>query len=277
MISNGIHRYWWTTLLALPESATSPAYHALRRVWADSTINTVVETPAGQMSTKRNRGLCREDSEDHLMVVLFENWAAMPSCGWVREFLTECGVAVSGSVRSVGWSYEYTQDRPKKVPAKLTADIVVHWTDDAGRGVIVIETKKPGNLVWGDKDIPSGKVYCDLPGFEGIERRHSCLLIGAADKEAMKSSLVGEPVITWELLGSLQGRAIKELSIPQSVKSFMLGALIQQYARYGIRPYPALVEWLDKELPFSRIGELRQSGRERRHPYWQQVRQEWAR
>jgi hypothetical protein len=250
---------WWQALPALPASPEAPAYAALKRMWADATI------------LKRG-GFYRADSEDHIMVVLFENWAAMPDCSWVGSFVESCGAGVSGKVVEAGWSFEYTQNRPGQSPPKLTCDIVVWWRDNAGEAVLVLEAKKPGNQQWHEKDIPSTSPYTDVPGFAGIKRRSVCLLIAESDARAMAGRLAGEPVITWERLGGMQMEAFKKLDVPDSVRSFLIGALVHQYALYGIMPQPLPFDWMRDQPPLSAIVPQYQSGQERRVAYWKAPR-----
>lgn len=273
-IVNSIHRHWWTTLLALPTGTDTPGYAALRRVWADNTINTVFVDESGDLRSKSKRGIYRTDSEDHLMVALFENWAALPDCSWVAPFLDACGIRPSGNVQAVGWSYEYTQDRPGKKPGKLTADIVVYWQDQNGEAVLVLETKKPGNRQWGEKDLPDSSPYCDVPGFDGIVRRYACMLVAADDAAAMASLLRNQPVLTWERLLSLQVEAFGRLSVPSALRAFLVGAIVHQGAGYGIASAPFPMTWIEDQPAAPNIKEQApQTRADRRVAYWRPVRQ----
>lgn len=275
-IENSIHRNWWTTLLALPTGTDTPGYAALRRVWADNTINTVYEDEDGGLRSKAKRGIYRTDSEDHLMVALFENWAALPDCSWVTPFLGACGIRPNGDIQAVGWSYEYTQDRPGKKPGKLTADIVVCWRDQDGDAVLVLEAKKPGNRLWGEKDLPDSSPYCDVPGFDGIERcrRHTCMLVAADDAVAMASLLRDQPVLTWERLLSLQAEAFGRMPVPDALRAFLIGAIVHQGAGYGIIPTPLPLGWMAEQPTSPNIkDEAPQTRVDRRIAYWRPARQ----
>ncbi len=272
LVQKHIHRNWWTALIALPTSDQTPAFNALRRVWADPTINTVIETDEGELETKRNRGFYREDSEDHLMVCLFENWAALPTCEWASDFLAACGAEPVGEISGVGWSYEYTQDRPKKKPGKLTADIVVYWKDQMGDGVLVLECKKPGNRVWSDKDMPSNGLYLDVPGFDDITRKYACLLISEDDRVAEEGRLGSEPVITWENLAEMQMTEFKKLHIADPIKAFMVGALVHQYASYNILAERAPYQWMHEQPSALELHKAVHDGKIRRSPLWKSFR-----
>ncbi len=273
LIENNIHLNWWTALLALPVSQETAGFEALRRVWADPTINTVFVDDGGILATKTNRGFYRKDSEDHLMVCLFENWAAMPTCDWVAAFISACGAIPAGEITAVGWSYEYTQDRPKKKPGKLTADIVLFWKDQEGDAVLVLETKKPGNRKWAEKDMPSFGVYLDVPGFDDIDRRYACMIISDEDMEIEKARLVGEPALSWETLAEMQMSAFKKLDLDESLKAFMIGAVIHQYASYGISPKCLPIDWLNEQPSAIQLKEVPHDGKIRRSPLWRNIRQ----
>ena len=207
------------------------------------------------------------------MVCLFENWAALTGCEWVPGFLSSCGINGVQSVTAIGWSYEYTQDRPKKTPRKLTADIVFYWQDEQGDAILVLETKKPGNRTWSDKDMPSKGIYTDVPGYEGINRRFACLVISEKDKVCEQSRLLDEPVLTWEQLASLQMKSFTQQDLPEPTKSFMVGALIHQYASYNIAPSELPYDWLKEQPDALQIRNTDHSGSERRASIWRRIRQ----
>ena len=206
------------------------------------------------------------------MFVLFENWAAMPDSKWVPSLLRACSVAVEGVVREIGWSYEYTQGGGS---GKRTLDIVLRYVDEIGEGILVLEAKKPGNQSLEDKDIPSKSDYLDVPGFDGVTRKSLCLLIGATDQAAIASTLEGEPVLTWERLAGLQIEAAKALELQESIKRFMVGAIVHQYALYEILPDPLPYGWMPEQPTAEDVAarKIGQTGADRRYPYWKTVRQ----
>ncbi len=268
--SEMIYRQWWAMLPAIPERKDSPAYRTLKRLWADHTMNTIRKTPDGYASAG-SRGVYRTTTEDHLTMVLFENWELFPDASWAAGFLSACGVDVQGDVSSIGWSYGFEEPTPK-----LIADLVVYFVDEAGEGVLVVEAKKPGAANVGSKDVPSTGYYFDLPAIKAVARKFACLLVAEADKEKVRGILEypDEPILSWEQLAGFQIKACHGLNVPQSVRDYLVGSLIHQYARYSIQPLPHPMAWLLEEPCADDISthNLTQGRSERWRPYWKELR-----
>ncbi len=270
--SEMIYRQWWAMLPAIPERKNSPAYRTLKRLWADHTMNTIRKTPDGYASAG-SRGVYRTTTEDHLTMVLFENWELFPDPSWAGGFLAACGVDVQGEVSGIGWSYGFEEPQPK-----LIADLVVYFIDEGGEGVLVIEAKKPGAATVSVKDAPSTGYYFALPAIQKIARKYACLLLAEADREKVGGILEhpDEPILSWEQLAGLQIQACHTLQVPESVRSYLIGSLLHQYARYSIHPTPHPRSWLLEEPCADEIHQdnQSQSRSERWQPYWKELRTE---
>jgi hypothetical protein len=234
-------------LPALPPGRESPAYAALRRVFADHTMNTIRVQADGSVASGP-RGVYRTETEDHLTVVLFECWSLFPDPGWLPDFLKACGAPLAGDVHHVGWSYAFEQ-----VKGMGIADVVVGYRDDAGEAVLVIEAKRPGGANLGDKDLQPRSPYFDLPSIRAIPRQHDCFLVDAGDEEAVQRQVGARSVTTWQRMGGLQAAAAARLAVPASVRAFLVGALVSLYARFGMLVDPPPYAWLADEPTAERI------------------------
>jgi len=265
----GIHRHWWSILPALPERTDTPAYRALKRVWADHTMNTITVDADGQGSSRGSRGVYRTDTEDHLTVSLFESWAAMPDASWVPTLLAACGAPSEGDVRRVGWSYAF-----EEVKGMGIADVVVGYEDDGGLAVVVIEAKKPGAAILADKDLAPDCPYFDLPSIRPLQRKTSCFLVDHADATDVRAKVGGRAVLTWQQLVGLQIGAAIRLAVPPTVRAFVVGSLLHHAAGLGIVPDPLPYGWLAQEPAADRIHKdaVRQPREDRIQAYWKQWR-----
>lgn len=209
-VPDKVHRFWWTCFPALPRSRETHAYHALKRVWFDHTINTFEEAAPGQWR-RRARGFYTEGSEDHIAPVLFQNWALFPESSWAPSLLEAYHIGVKGAVRRVRWCPFFEQ--PYDGRKFCIADIVLCWEDDAGIGLLVLEAKVRGRKL-GTKDLPQASRYLRMPSIRAISRRHFGLLVDAADEAVVRRTIMETaPIATWQTLGRLQIAAAQHLPL----------------------------------------------------------------
>lgn len=187
--------YWWMLIPMLPSNKICWQYKVLKRIWFDHTMQKVTQDSNGSV-TFSGRGFNNQKSEDHLTVVLFQNWALFPNNDWCVEFLNYCGAKTFGKVEKIRWSFgfeEYLQDRSKRP----IVDLVIKWKDESGEAILIIEAKRKGVAKLLDKDIPSKSIYLKMPSFAKYNRKTVCLLIDETDLIAVRS-LIGddEPILT---------------------------------------------------------------------------------
>ncbi|WP_226629895.1 hypothetical protein [Alloyangia pacifica] len=209
--------YWWQVTAALPTGRDTREYYVLRRQWADHTTN----------ARKSSRGYNRWGNEDNMTPSLFQIWAVFPDPEAMRGFLSAAGVEVQGKLRSVTWAYSH-EEATGPAGKKLIADIVIHFVDNEGPGILVLEVKRPGNHpTKADTHKLSG--YTNLRSVRKIARRHGAFLVGAksAARAAALSSIY--PVMTWDEMWLLQMVAAEEHLSPVT-----LPWIDRAYARYGI-------------------------------------------
>ncbi len=220
-------RLWWHGIAALPETPTSQAYYALRRLWGDHTI-------AG------TRGFYRVGSEDHVTPALFQIWAAIPNFDWVQPLVQFIG-GNAGSAESAQWAYacEETLDaklRPFHKKNFVIPDIMLRFTDEDGSGLIAFEVKKPGVAVEA-KDGRKLETYCDLPSTRAMERRFGCFLVSDMQRESCME-VTGDrwPILTWETLAAQQIAAARALPFEAEICDRLSDWIAHHFMRYGIGP-----------------------------------------
>lgn len=273
--------YWWQLLPALPEQA-SQEYYALRRIWADHTMNTA----------RRGRGFYWWGTEDNMTPVLFQNWAVLESTESFTPLLEACGHKVR-NLRQVRWAYACEEAItvgafPGVDGRFLIPDIVLHFEDDLGPGLVAFEVKRP-KIRPTEKDASKLRAYTRLGSTRAIERKVGCFLVGSTMVSEATSFSRNGSVISWEQMlemqrspmmreGStlvpwleriyaLQGigkaqapaplagkkhasedsrSAIRNLSIPERQKRFLLGAETVE-AHLGGTEVLAPIDWLTQE------------------------------
>jgi hypothetical protein len=211
--------YWWQMMPALPEDG-SQEYYALKRLWADHTMNTA----------RRGRGFYWWGTEDNMTAVLFQNWAVIEDPEAFAPLLAACGHRTRG-LKEVRWAYACEEQirvgEFVGVDGRfLIPDIVLRFEDEIGTGLVAFEVKRPG-VVPTEKDAAKLRAYTRLNSMRGIERKTGCFLVGSREAEAARTLSQG-PVATWEALLSLQLEAFE--------REFRSGAawLRRIYALQGI-------------------------------------------
>jgi hypothetical protein len=200
-------------------------YFALRRVWGDHTM------AAG-------RGFYRRSSEDHITVALFHNWALFPDLTWVAPLVRACGGQV-GTVSQASWSYACeevldTTLQPYHGRNFIIADVMLHFVDENGPGLLALEVKKPGGAAQ-PSDARKLRSYCDLPSTRNIGRRYGCFLVGERHVAATRTASENDwHVMSWERLYALQVEAASKLAIPDPVRQRVIAWISRLFARYGI-------------------------------------------
>lgn len=192
--------YWWQVMPALPEDG-SQEYYALKRLWADHTMNTA----------RRGRGFYWWGTEDNMTAVLFQNWAVIEDPEAFAPLLAVCGHRTRG-LKKVRWAYACEEQirvgEFVGVDGRfLIPDIVLRFEDEIGTGLLAFEVKRPG-VVPTEKDAAKLRAYTRLNSMRRIERKTGCFLVGSHEAEAARTLSQG-PVVTWEGLLSLQLEAFE--------------------------------------------------------------------
>lgn len=228
-----VHRNWWTVLPAIPRSKETRSYHSLRRVWFDHTNNWSRRADDGSMIDVPKFFV--EGLEDQLTPALFHTWAGFPDNAWANALLQLLGCAVSGKVRNISWSYQYEEKLPNGKWSAI-ADIAIHWEDDAGRAVVVVEAKRPGGTL-GPKDV-NGECYTSMPGFVSAGRRVDyALLLDASDVAGARQRHSGiARILSLQDLVACQIEELSKVRIDKRVADHLISALITWSEHLGIRP-----------------------------------------
>jgi hypothetical protein len=218
-------RYWWTFIPALPLSRDSQNYRALRRHWADHTMNTLVRKDGILMPGPRSAYV--PGREDHLTPVLFNIWAAIPSAITGR-FLLDLLLVPHSEVTALQIGYSWEQKRSLKRRPDVT-DIVVAWRDDDGDGVVVIEAKRKGGKLQG-KDLAGGASYMDLPSIRPFARKHMVFLVDEQDAASTQGRLpLASRIVSWQEMGKAQSTAALSLGLPASESAFLQALIARHY------------------------------------------------
>ncbi len=218
---------WWQVMPALPASPETQHHAALRRIWADHTINT----------RAKGRGYYHWGTEDHITPSLFQIWAIFDNPQALRALLTKVGARPVGELRHVQWAYacEETIARgtfPGFSGRILIPDIVVHYEDEAGGGLISFEVKKPG-VAPNEKDATKLSTYTRLDSMREIARKHRAFLVSA---ESVPVAMKLDPhagVLSWnDMQPLLLEAACCEFSC--DVYSLVGPWIKRAFARHGI-------------------------------------------
>lgn len=239
------HKVWWTCLPVLPRDRSHWPYSMLRRQWFDHTMNTFRQDGSGGWRPN-SRGFYTEAAEDHMTVVLFHIWAALPDGAWVPALLKAFGVQATGQVCTVRWAFSVEDGYagPQIGRNFRIADIVLCWRDCAGDGVLVIETKKPGGALKSG-DHPERTLYLRMNAIERVPRRHYGLLVDARDLSRARSTMgTPTPIITWAQLAALQIEAIGRAKLAAEIEARVRSFIAVMYGRNGVplpgeQPLPA--------------------------------------
>jgi hypothetical protein len=194
-------RAWWNVVPALPAGPSDQAYYALRRVWGDHTI-------AGA------RSFDRWGSEDNITPALFQNWAMFADPNAIAPLVQAAGGSV-GTMTRARWAYacEEMLDaslRTGHARGFVIPDIVLHFEDEQGIGLVAFEVKKPG-IATAAADGYKLATYRDLPSMRKIGRRYGCLLVSERVAERSAAAVGGaSPVLIWEQLAQMQSAVARQ-------------------------------------------------------------------
>lgn len=213
---------WWQGVAALPLDCSEQAYFVLRRIWADQTIN----TPTGA------RSFYRRGTEDHVTPALWQNWYLFEDPNAMAPFLRTAGARV-GELKRVQWAYA-CEELTGVGRSFVTPDIIVHYEDEKGPGILAIEAKRHGQYAKREDRLKLDQ-YCKLPSMRGISRRHGCFLVSEKAKEATRTNTDDHyPVVTWEELAFAQRDATHFLSIEPSSRTVVENWIARAFDRVGL-------------------------------------------
>ncbi|WP_413721124.1 hypothetical protein [Silicimonas sp. MF1-12-2] len=224
MNANAEISHWWKLLPALPCSRDTQEYHALRRVWGDHTIAAA-------------RSFYRWGTEDNVTPALFQSWCIFDDPDVFRPLLEAAGLEVAG-LESARWAYACEEE---VLPGQnittagkfVIPDIVLHFQDEAGAGVVAFEVKKPGKTIE-RRDVEKLGAYVDLPSIAKFERRAGCFIVSERCRTRACALAQGYPVITWEDLLRMQQDAL-DASLQNSEERSLAGAWLERnFSRCGV-------------------------------------------
>jgi hypothetical protein len=223
--------YWWTVIPVLPERQNDQQYVALKRLWADHTMN-CLSNKDGSWKLASSRGFYVQKREDCITPALFQIWAAFPDCSWVGSLLDLWDVP-HGKIKRARWSYSWEQKRDRSRRPDII-DIVLNWEDEQGQAVLAIEVKRPGGQL-SDKDLNGGTGYLQLPSIVPFERKWVAFLLADADVNAARRRLPPSTLIaSWEAMGELQMACASGLTTSDDVRDLVGSYIAKHYADLGM-------------------------------------------
>jgi len=214
---------WWHGIPALPAARDEQSYFALRRIWADQTINT----------SGGARSFYRWNTEDYLTPALWQTWAVFDDRSMLTSFLRSTGAQV-GTLSRVRWAYA-CEEMPTTGP-KIIPDIMLAYEDERGEGLIALEVKKPG-IAAKAEDARKLEQYCRLPSTRALTRRHGCFLVSAsAAPITRRNTNDSHSVVTWEELAEAQAEAAISMPVNREAASLTAAWIRRLFGRSGIGP-----------------------------------------
>ncbi|MFT3810754.1 MAG: hypothetical protein QM698_12615 [Micropepsaceae bacterium] len=224
------YRFWWTFMPALPASKDTQSYRALRRHWADHTMNAL--TRRNGVLRPGNRGAYVEGREDHLTPALFHIWAALPEAIAAKHLLG-CWNIPHGAVSDMRIAYSWEQKRAANLRPDI-ADIVVSWRDDLGDAVLVIEAKRPGGALK-PKDLDGGRLYLEMPSIRPFARKHVAFLLEEHDIARAAGLLPPETrIASWQATGRAQIAGAAEAGLAEPDTHRTQAFIERHYADMGM-------------------------------------------
>ncbi len=186
------HEYWWTCFPAVPARREDFRYQRIMRLYADHTLN--------GLNGQTGRSVYKEGGEDHLVLSFFENFVVDQRHEWIGRIAQRLGL-LQGKILAANWSYAFEERLSGEARPRI-ADLVLHWRDNSGNAVVVIEAKRPGGMPrsgLNEKDDPRSDYYMKYSAMREIPRKQQMLLISAKDKEKLSGELRSDArVLTWE-------------------------------------------------------------------------------
>ena len=219
------------------------AYKRLARVFRDQTRPTGLDPTTGRQGQEFTHPSC----ETHLTVTLWENFAILPAESWLYELWSIAGLqAELKSTPRCNWSYQWAEHGKR---GARHCDIVLEYEDADGRGVLVVEAKRPGGLLK-DKDLDPA-YYLGIPELAAFRRRSLLYLLDERTREAARLKVnVGDHdvgFITWTELASVQLDAASCLALPEELRAFVAGSVHRSFVERGIVPAKPPLPYLADE------------------------------
>lgn len=232
----GRGRYWWSVLAAVPSQKDSWPYRRLRRVWFDHTW--------------ANHPFLEAGSELHMTAALFENFTILDPAQWIPQLLNTAGLRCTSKISAAKWGYEILDPSSRKM-----ADVAIHYRDESGDGLIIIEAKKKGGRLKSTDVDPSS--YLDLEAFNWAPQRRLIYLIDESDLTAVRSLVADvserSGIVTWQALGGLQIKLALELRCDEKLRSYVAGSIQQQFLAVDVLPTFLSAPYLSAEPPREKI------------------------
>ena len=214
---------WWHGVPALPTSSECHEYYALRRVWGDHTM-------AGA------RGFYNPRSEDHATVNLFQTFAAFSSLAWADGLLREVGLKTRQVTRArFAFACEELIDstlRHRHGRDFVIADIMLHYENACGEGLLAFEVKKPGGPMPTVQDLTKAETYANLPSTRAIAARTACFLVD--DRHVPALHRAGHRALGWGQVQALQRQALDAEELRGNVKRVLRAHLDAHFAALGV-------------------------------------------
>jgi hypothetical protein len=221
--------HWWKLIPALPSSASSQEYHALRRVWGDHTISGA-------------RSFYRWGTEDNLTPALFQTWRAFERPAVLEPLLAACGLEPS-NVSRVQWAYACEEEIVSGLHTGVRGrfvipDIVLYFEDDRGPGVLAFEVKRPGKAAEA-RDSEKLEAYTRLSSISKFRRVAGCFIVSEKAAAATKMIAGGRPVVTWQELHAAQLEALETAMATGSARTLLADWISRNYGRCGVGRFEA--------------------------------------
>lgn len=151
-----------------------------------------------------------------------------------------------GSVVRCNWSYQWAEHDMR---GARHCDVVLEYEDSRGRGVLVVEAKRPKSRLRA-KDL-NPDYYLSIPDVAAFDRRS---LIYLLDDEACRT----EPrrvtrgthdigFLSWTQLAAIQLAQVARLPLSGEIQAFLAGSIYATYMSRGVTPRQPPLAYLCSE------------------------------
>jgi len=165
--------------------------------------------------------------EDHLTVSLWENFALFEPRQVLGAVFSAAGIPIPRPIQDCCWSYQF-----ESVSREL-CDVVVQMRDLEGDSILVVESKKPKNIMKrGTKDT-NPDYYLGIGAFRSFPQKYLIYLVDKYDLVRQRESIghaaphVG--FLTWQQLAGIQMNLVDSIEAPIAIRSFLRHSLGWQF------------------------------------------------
>ena len=186
-----------------------------------------------------------------MTAAFLENFTILDPAQWIPELLKTAGFSYTNKISAANWGYEIFDRASRKL-----ADVVIHYRDESGDGLVIIKSKKKGGRLKPTDVDPSS--YLDLETFNWAPQRRLIYLVDESDLTSVTDLIADRSqrsgILTWQALGGLQVKLALELPCNENLRSYVAGSIQQQFLAVGVLPTFLSAPYLSAEPPRERIN-----------------------